>query len=221
MKSIIKTKKTFIDYLLSKGAHLGYTDWKTSFLYVGKSNNLSIFQADQIISSITRVCSIFQHISLSKKPIQLLIVNTNPEYNQLVKTFAANMEQNYVNNRWVGGTLTNWEKISQGIFKFQRLSVKFPMFQSKNPRYVKMKKSFNGITNYSLKPDIILLTNANLQKKILQEAHLLQIPVIAFVDSNTDQQLITYPIYGNAASFEFVYFCLDLFLQIYNKNKEL
>lgn len=210
-------KPEFLNFVLAKGIHLGYKKWKTTKLHTGKINDLSIFNFNLMLRSVLKVCHVFKVLGMHKKSIQLLVVNTNYEYNGLIEIFAKSINQNYVNEKWICGTITNWNKISQGIFKFQELLAKFPYIKPKNPKYIKMKKSFNGIKYNKQKPDLIFIIDVSSQKNILQEAHLLQIPVIAFVDSIIDQKLITYPIYCNYNSIEYIHFCLNLFSKIYNR----
>lgn len=214
-------KKKFLDFFLSNGIFFGCHQLKGSFpLEIGKKNRFLVFNLQLILKSLLKVAHIFKEISICQKPLHLLIINSNPEFDHVVQIFAEKLRQSYINNRWIGGTLTNWQWISQGVYKFHCIAHKFPKYSAKSPKYQNLERTFIGVKNINQKPDIILLTDATAQSAILFEAHLSQIPVIAFVDSKTNNNLITYPIYGNNKSFNYFQFCLNLFLKISTKHKK-
>lgn len=140
----------------------------------------------------------------------------------------------YCNNKWIGGTLTNWKQIKKSVLTFAKFSNNFDNFVSSNtihfPRYKKMKKCFSGFfinqnnknsknNNIFLQqnPDLIFLINPNENSNIIKEANLLNIPVIALTDSNTKITGITFPIPSNNKSVSFVYWCLNWIIRFYKK----
>ena len=166
-----------------------------------------------------------------KKKKRILIVNTNPEYANLIENFYRstlhkNVSVCYCNEKWVGGFLTNWKQVCRSIQTYMAFSERFETFISKNninfPRYKKMSMSFQGLKKQYLKkrpvflnkadynrPDLIFLINPNENRHVVEEAVSLNIPVVAITDSNTNLYGISYPIPGNSNSIEFVHYCLQ------------
>jgi len=133
----------------------------------------------------------------------------------------------FVNYKWVGGTLTNWKQVSKSVLKFAKFSERCETFLIKNgidfPKYTRVKKCFQGLLYkdnkkmllaFNQKPDLIFLINPNENQSILNEAYRLHIPVIAFSESSTNPQKITYPIPINNYSIKFIYFCLKKILKM-------
>ena len=133
----------------------------------------------------------------------------------------------YVSYKWIGGTLTNWKQISKSVLTFAKFSERCENFLKKNninfPKYVRVKKCFQGLlyrekhkmlVAFNEKPDLIFLINPNENQNILNEAFRLNIPVIAFTESNTNPKEITYPIPVNNYSIKFIYFCLKKIIKM-------
>ncbi len=133
----------------------------------------------------------------------------------------------YVSYKWVGGTLTNWKQISKSVLTYGKFSERCEKFLVKNnldfPKYSRIKKCFQGLLYkekkkmllaFNQKPDLIFLINPNENRSVLNEAHRLHIPVIAFTESSTNPKEITYPIPVNNYSIKFVYFCLKKIIKM-------
>lgn len=130
----------------------------------------------------------------------------------------------YSSYKWVGGTLTNWKQVSKSILTFAKFSERCEKFLIQNnidfPRYNKIKKSFQGLVTskgflaFHEKPDLVFIMNPNENKNIIAEANRLDIPVIAFVESNTNLNGISYPIPTNNYSINFVYYSMKKLVKI-------
>nr|YP_001315128.1 ribosomal protein S2 [Chlorokybus atmophyticus]ABO15120.1 ribosomal protein S2 [Chlorokybus atmophyticus] len=159
----------------------------------------------------------------------ILFFNTNPEYNKIVRLAAKLTDQSYLNNKWLGGLLTNWKEINLSLGLFQKFEDLYKSFLIRKnisfSRYKKMKKSFEGISPLKKRPNLIIFLNPNQNEIPIREAFNLNIPIIALVDSNTPPRLlsqITYPIPGAQTSLPFIYFFLNLVvktIQSSNFNK--
>lgn len=160
----------------------------------------------------------------------LMIVNTNPEYINLIENFYQSTHPiYYCNEKWVGGLLTNWKQVSKSIKTFMEFSKRFEKWILRHninfPRYKKMNQSFRGLGTYPFdgvtkqmeRPDLIFLINPNENRHVVGEAVSLNIPVIAITDSNTNLSGISFPIPGNSNSIEFVHYCLQWVTRIVNK----
>lgn len=167
----------------------------------------------------------------------VLFINTNQEYADFIRNLSLLTLKNtqkfssfpwlqtpkisYSCYKWIGGTLTNYKQISKSILTFAKFSERCENFLLGNaidfPRYKKIKTWFQGFLvktragpltlAFQKKPDVIFLVNPNENPHIIEEAAKLHIPIIAFVESTTNLQGITYPIPGNIYAFEFLYQC--------------
>lgn len=128
----------------------------------------------------------------------------------------------FTQDKWVGGTLTNWKQITQSISVYSQFKNRFDIFLKKHniqfPIYQKYDKRYQGLHElvFSL-PDVIIVTNPEENDIALKEANILKIPVIGFINSETHLNFvrnIDYPIPGNNKSPSFIYFCLNLFFTV-------
>ena len=111
-----------------------------------------------------------------------------------------------MNNRWLGGTLTNWRTVSGSIARLRELEgllesggegrVKKELLNLQRERD-KLELSLGGIKNMGGVPDIMFVIDTNKEAIAIQEARKLNIPIIAILDTNSDPDGITYPIPGN------------------------
>jgi len=119
---------------------------------------------------------------------------------------AKETEQYYVNHRWLGGMLTNWDTISNSIKKLERLNIDLV---SENRGFTKkellkmsvlrdkLQKSLGGIADMKKIPDLIFVIDTNYESLAIKEAIKLNIPIIAILDTNSNPEGINFPIPGN------------------------
>jgi small subunit ribosomal protein S2 len=127
------------------------------------------------------------------------------------------MNQSFMNEAWVGGSLTNWKQVSHSILGVQRLKTHFhELVQTHSlPKYEHARKKFEGIRPGEF-PDLLILTARNLSEHalLLREAKTYKIPVLCIGDdkfsrANTHEP-IEYFLPGNTESVEFLYTYLNL-----------
>lgn len=199
----------------------------------GMRKTISIIDISFTLKNLIKILYII--FSVLNRNGHILIVNTDSELSGIVHYFVKKTNQfgyffSYCNNKWVGGTLTNWKQIAISITTFLSFSTRFDKFVTKNniyfPKYRKLKSSFQGMKYFKegfafqqkkiksinhnfkestrkftlKKPDLVLLLNPNENKTVLYEAKKLNIPVIALTDSNTDLTLISYSLPVNNTS---------------------
>lgn len=115
----------------------------------------------------------------------------------------------FINTKWVGGTLTNWETFDETK---KRLSVK------KKTRNKRISNYLQGFPTDFGQPDLIVLLNVNNNRLLIREAAALHIPIIGVVDTNSDPEGITYPISGNDDSVRSQFFYCQAFSYVMNKS---
>jgi small subunit ribosomal protein S2 len=136
----------------------------------------------------------------------VLFVGTKRQAAEPIAEAAKRSAQYYMNNRWLGGTLTNWKTVSGSIARLRELDgllesggegrVKKELLTLQRERD-KLELSLGGIKDMGGLPDIMFVIDTNKEAIAIQEARKLNIPVIAILDTNCDPDGITYPIPGN------------------------
>jgi len=138
---------------------------------------------------------------------KILFVGTKKQAQEAVKEAAEATGQYWVNQRWLGGTLTNLQTIRRSVARlreFQEME-KTPAFARMNKaeasalrrEATKLHRNLEGVLNMDKLPDAILIIDTNREQIAVTEAARLKIPVVAIVDTNCDPEKIAYPIAGN------------------------
>lgn len=205
-----KEKKVIFQRLLSTSAHLGYrrppTPYYQRYSY-GFRHGRAIIDLEKTLLFLKIACNAIG--SIIRKEGHLLLVNTDPLHNDIIKRMARRTNQSYINSKWIGGFLTNWEHTKRG----ERFS-----YSSTNsgPRFLKMQKYFEGLMTRQI-PDGLVILNARKDFVAILEANRLRIPIVPLVDSTLSERLhklITYPIPVNNDSVWFI----NLFCQLITKT---
>ena len=125
-------KLLILQKLLKTKAHMGSCiSYSATQPYIyGFRNNLAIFDLDKTLVCLRRACNIIDLIIRSKG--HLLFINTNPELNKIIKQTAERSNQSYINNKWIGGFLTNWNHMKNVEQHIQQFSTTRCAFQNFN-----------------------------------------------------------------------------------------
>lgn len=145
--------------------------------------------------------------NLSSRGGQVIFVGTKPQALSYTKSAAELSKQFYVNKRWLGGTLTNFETLKVSIDrmkKIQKVKERFELdrYSKKEisrieKEYNKMEEFFKGIKDMKTLPSALFIIDIRKERIALLEARKLNIPVVALVDTNCDPSLVDYPIPAN------------------------
>ncbi|MDG2401891.1 MAG: 30S ribosomal protein S2, partial [Amylibacter sp.] len=137
---------------------------------------------------------------------RVLFVGTKRQASGPIAEAAKRCGQYYVNHRWLGGMLTNWETISKSIKRLNILDEKLAndvsgltkkeTLQMTRERY-KLERSLGGIKEMGGIPSAIFVVDTNKEELAIAEGKKLGIPVIAVLDTNCDPENIDFPIPGN------------------------
>ena len=138
---------------------------------------------------------------------EVLFVGTKRQVQNIIEKQGKRCGAHYVNHRWLGGTLTNFDTIRDSVnrmIKLERMSKDGTFEQLPNKEVVKLrrelkkkKRNYDGIRDMKSPPDIVYVIDPETEKIAVHEARILDIPVIAITDTNCDPDLIDYPIPGN------------------------
>jgi small subunit ribosomal protein S2 len=137
---------------------------------------------------------------------KLLVVSTKKQASEQIKDLAKDTGQFFVNYRWLGGMLTNWNTIQNSIKRLKKLDDQLSKenlgFTKKEilkfgKEKEKLQRSLGGISEMKKTPDLIFIIDTNIESLAVAEAKKLGIPIIAVLDTNSDPTGIDYPIPGN------------------------
>jgi len=138
---------------------------------------------------------------------EILFVGTKRQVQNIIEKQGKRCGAHYVNHRWLGGTLTNFDTIRDSVnrmIKLERMSKDGTFDQLPNKEVVKLrrelkkkKRNYDGIRDMERPPDMVYVIDPETEDIAVHEARILDIPVIAITDTNCDPDLIDYPIPGN------------------------
>jgi small subunit ribosomal protein S2 len=194
--------------LLEAGAHFGHQThrWnpKMERYIFGSRSNIHIIDLSQSIPLLHQALVAVRDVAA--KGGRVLFVGTKRQASDPVAEAAKRCAQYYMNNRWLGGTLTNWRTVSGSIARLRELEgllesggdgrVKKELLNLQREKD-KLELSLGGIKDMGSIPDIIFVIDTNKEAIAILEARKLNIPIIAILDTNSDPDGITYPIPGN------------------------
>ncbi|MDY6923627.1 MAG: 30S ribosomal protein S2 [Pseudomonadota bacterium] len=194
--------------LLEAGAHFGHQThrWnpKMERYIFGSRSNIHIIDLSQSIPLLHQALVAVREVAA--KGGRVLFVGTKRQAAEPVAEAAQRCAQYYMNNRWLGGTLTNWRTVSGSIARLRELEglletggegrVKKELLNLQREKD-KLELSLGGIKDMGGIPDIMFVIDTNKEAIAILEARKLNIPIIAILDTNSDPDGITYPIPGN------------------------
>lgn len=195
--------------MLEAGVHFGHQTrrWnpKMKQFIFGERNGIHILNLDQTLERVESAYSFVRDLVANGGTI--LFVGTKKQAQDPVRSYAEKCGMPYVNERWLGGMLTNFGTISKSVGKMQeyqrmRESGEFEAMPKKEALMIsrkleKLQKDLAGISVLNRRPDAVFILDTMKEHIAVTEANKLKIPVVAVVDSNVDPDLITYPIPGN------------------------
>ncbi len=194
--------------LLEAGAHFGHQThrWnpKMERYIFGSRSNIHIIDLSQTMPLFHQALVAVREVAA--KGGRVLFVGTKRQAAEPVAEAAKRCAQYYMNNRWLGGTLTNWRTVSGSIARLRELEgllerggegrVKKELLNLEREKD-KLELSLGGIKDMGSIPDIMFVIDTNKEAIAILEARKLNIPIIAILDTNSDPDGITYPIPGN------------------------
>ena len=194
--------------LLEAGVHFGHQTarWNprmAPFIY-GSRNGIHILDLTQTVPLLDEALRVIR--DTVARGGRILFVGTKRQAQKAVAEAAEKSAQFYMNHRWLGGTLTNWQTISQRIGTlrsldeaaargFEGLTKKERLGMEREQ--AKLQASLGGIREMGGVPDLLFVIDVNKEDLAIQEAQKLGIPVVAIVDTNCSPKGIDYVIPGN------------------------
>ena len=213
-----------IQQLLEAGVHFGHHKkrWnpKMEKYIFGVRNNIHIIDLRITLPLLNQALESLHKIT--SKSGKILFVGTKKQASNLVEDIAKKTEQFYITKRWFGGTLTNWNTISNSIKRLESLEKRIREEEQKlskkellnlNREIDKLNNAIGGIRTMSSLPDLLIVLDTLKDKIAVQEANKLKIPVMGVVDTNSEPGSIDYPIPGNDDAIRSINLYINLFAE--------
>ncbi|MEM7424286.1 MAG: 30S ribosomal protein S2 [Pseudomonadota bacterium] len=195
--------------LLEAGVHFGHQTHRWNprmghFIY-GQRNGIHILDLTQTVPLLDAALQAMR--DCVAKGGRVLFVGTKRQAQLPVKDAAERSAQYFMNHRWLGGTLTNWNTVSKSIKRLKALDemmeggaiegfTKKERLNLERERE-KLNSSLGGIRDMGGVPDMMFVIDTNKEDLAIAEARKLKIPVVAVLDTNCDPVGVDYPIPGN------------------------
>ncbi len=209
--------------LLEAGVHFGHNTrrWnpKMEPFIFGVRNGIHIIDLQQSVPMLYAALNAAR--SVASEGGRVLFVGTKRAASDIVAESARKCGQYYVNQRWLGGMLTNWTTISQSIKTLKELEeqlsgesalglTKKETLQLTRKRD-KLEMALGGIKEMGGRPDLVVIIDTNKEDIAIKEAKKLGIPVVGVCDTNSDPSDIDMPIPGNDDAMRAIHLYCDLF----------
>jgi small subunit ribosomal protein S2 len=199
-------KQALIDKLFSVGAHFGYAPSRrhpsvAPFIF-GTKGGSEIIDLEATSTKLMEALEVVKSLAQGRKTI--LFVGSKAEAREALKRAADRLAQPYVASRWIGGTLSNFSEIKKRVNRLSELSTmrekgelaKFTKHERLliDREITELEDMFGGLRSMSKLPDALIVVDPKHQSGAVKEAALLNIPVIAILNTDCDRAGITYPV---------------------------
>lgn len=220
-----------LENMLDAGVHFGHQvrRWNPKmepFIY-GEMNGIHIIDIVQTLACVDNVCEYLTQQSSQGKTI--LFVGTKRQAAPVIESAALEANSFYVNQRWLGGMLTNWSTMTtciKQLKKFDRLEEtgalqRLPKKEVAliNKRREKLEKFFGGVKDMPNLPDVVILVGQPREMNAVRECNKLGIRTVTILDTNCDPSLADFFIPANDDSVRSVELILSRLTMAINKGK--
>lgn len=195
--------------MLDAGVHFGHQvrRWHPRmepYIYT-VSRNIHIIDLEKTEAMLEKACDfLYEQASIGKT---IVFVGTKRQSKEIIELEAKRCGALFVNERWVGGTITNFDTIRKNLEKLLdkikgREEGKFDIYTKKerlmiDREIVKLQTAYGGIVSLKNSPDVVFAIDPKREKTAVREAKIAGVPVVAVVDTNADPTEVDYPIPAN------------------------
>jgi small subunit ribosomal protein S2 len=222
-----------LEELMKQGVHFGHKTTKKhpkmeQYIF-GVRNGVNIIDVSKTKEKLEQALEFLTQSIVDGKTI--LLVGTKVQLKDLVRDFSEECEIPYINERWLGGTITNFDVIKERVDYLKDLEQKkkegdLEKYTKKerikiNKEIDSLKKKFDGLKLLSQIPDILFVLDMHHDDLAIKEARMKKVKIIALADTNADPSLADYPIPANDDALPSVRYILDKFKETIKKAKTL
>jgi small subunit ribosomal protein S2 len=221
-----------LDTLLETGAHFGHQTrrWNPKmeeYLY-GSENGIHIFDLTKTKPLLEEA---LEYITKSvREGKTVLILGTKKQIKDKVAEVAQEVGVPYINERWLGGIISNFEQMRKSLKKMEEMKVNmagglYNKYTKKervliDREIARLERFFGGIKTLTAIPDVLFVIDTKREAGAVHEANEKKVPVIGIVDSNSDPDVIDYPIPMNDDASKALEYVLDLVKQAIGEGKK-
>ena len=195
--------------LLEAGVHFGHQTrrWnpKMAKYIFTERNGIYIIDLQKTVKKAEEAYSFVRSVAEEGKSV--LFVGTKKQAQEAIKDEALKADMYFVNERWLGGMLTNFQTIQKRVTRLKELEAMeaegvFEVLTKKEVQGLKhemekLEKYLGGIKDMDKLPGALFIVDPRKERIAVAEAHKLNIPIVAIIDTNCDPDEIDYPIPGN------------------------
>jgi small subunit ribosomal protein S2 len=221
--------KITIKDLLDAGVHFGHKTnrWnpKMSEFLFGHRNGIHIIDLQKTVQLFNEALKVVKSFAEEGKTI--LFVGTKRQASDIIEKYAKSCNQYFINKRWLGGMLTNWDTIQNSISRLKKIEdilenqinsyTKKEILKFQNTSE-KLNKAIGGIKELTKKPDLLFIIDTNKEFLAVKEANKTEIPIVAVLDSNSSPEGIDYPIPGNDDAIRSIEFYCNAISETINQS---
>lgn len=213
-KEVVKEDKKYnltigLKDLLNAGCHLGHKISKThpkarDFIY-GKKDGVEVIDLLKTLEALEKACNFIYNQKRNNK--QIVLVGTKRQSREVVRRVAMSAGVPYVTDRWLGGTITNWDQIKKDVKKLNDLKEgiekgKFTENTKKeisemNKEIIRLEKIVGGLTSLDRLFDVLFVVDAGFEKTAVKEAKLRKIKTVAISDTDANPFKVDFAIPAN------------------------
>jgi len=223
--------KVSLEELLNSGAHFGHQTkrWNpkmAEYLY-GSDNGVHIFDLTKTKAKLEEALEFVSNSVREGKTV--LLLGTKKQIKEKVAEVATELEIPYVNERWLGGTISNFRQMQKSLKKMEEMQENvtsgFYNKYTKKERLLidreitRLERFFGGIKNLKAVPDVLFVIDTKREAGAVYEANAKKVKVVGIVDSNSDPDLVDYPIPMNDDASKALEYILKLFKEAVEEGK--
>jgi small subunit ribosomal protein S2 len=223
-------KEAQVKELFEAGAHFGYSKSRrhpsvAGFIF-GYKNKTAVLDLEKAVESIDEAAAFVRELSATSK--QIVFVGNKKEAGEAIQAAAESINMPYVNERWIGGTLTNFKEIRKRVNRLLDLKEKqatggLSVYTKKEQGVIgkeihDLERYFSGIVNMDKLPAAIFVVDAAEEEIAILEARMMKIPVIALTNSDSNIRGIDYPIIANDSARASIKFIADRLATAYREG---
>lgn len=213
--------KVDVKFLLEAGVHFGHRTEKWNpkmkpYIYEAR-NGIHIINLMKTAEQLEAACQFLK--TTASQGGKILFVGCKKQSQEIVKELALRSESFYVNHRWLGGTLTNLNTIRKSVARMRQIDEMekngkinaLPKHESSALRReaAKLHRNLDGLRDMEKQPTVMVVVDTEREDIAVREATRLNIPIVSINDSNSNPELVQYPIAGNDDAIRSIRVILD------------
>ncbi|MBK9124643.1 MAG: 30S ribosomal protein S2 [Chloroflexi bacterium] len=219
--------------LLETGVHFGHRTQKwnpkmSPFIYTAR-NGIHIIDLRQTLTNLNAYFDMVAEVV--RKGGTILFVGTKRQAQETVFKAAVDCGMPYINERWLGGTLTNWRTIKERIDTLKKLEARrdkgeFSLLTKREALMLQreidiLNQRLGGIKDMKRLPEMLVIVDTKREETAIKEANALNIPVLALVDTNCNPDVIDYIIPGNDDAMRAIKLVVDAIADAVKEGKAM